>query len=91
MSTTAIEPIPAQPKGTRATAQVVLPPPAGHKLRWSLFVVFAAVILLTVILGLVQKWLWMRELSYLGCSGLCSLSSGQCLPWPQLVRFSFYG
>ena len=66
MSTTAIEPIPAQPKGSRATAQAVLPPPAGHKLRWSLFVVFAGVILLTVILGLVQKWLWMRELSYSG-------------------------
>jgi len=66
MSTTAIEPIPAQPKETRGTEQVVLPPSAGHRLRWGLFVVFAAAILVTVILGLVQKWLWMRELNYSG-------------------------
>jgi len=29
-----------------------------------MFAAFAAVILVTVILGLIQKWLWMRELNY---------------------------
>jgi uncharacterized membrane protein (UPF0182 family) len=66
MSTTAIDSTPAQPKETRGTEQVLLSPSAGHRLRWGLFVVFAVAILITVILGLVQKWLWMRELNYTG-------------------------
>ena len=66
MSATAVEPIPAQPKKTRSGTNAVRPPSSGHRLRWSLFAVFAAVILVTVILGLVQKWLWMRELNYSG-------------------------
>jgi uncharacterized membrane protein (UPF0182 family) len=62
MCATAVEPITPQSTDTRA----VLPPSIGHRLRWIVFAGFAAVILVTVILRLVQKWLWMRQLGYSG-------------------------
>ena len=66
MCATAVEPITPQSEQPRHTTRAVLPPWIGHRLRWIVFAAFASVILLTVILGLVQKWLWMRELNYSG-------------------------
>ena len=66
MCATAVEPITPQSKQPRSSTRAVLPPSIGHRLRWIVFAAFAAVILVTVILGLVQKWLWMRELNYSG-------------------------
>ncbi len=61
-----VEPITPRSKPPRSSTLSVPSPPAGHRLRWMVFAAFAAVILTTVILGLVQKWLWMRELNYSG-------------------------
>jgi uncharacterized membrane protein (UPF0182 family) len=41
-------------------------PKKSHILRWSLFSAAACVIVLGVLLGLIQKLLWMRELDYVG-------------------------
>ena len=66
MCATAVEPITPKSSKPRDSTRAVLLTSAGHRLRWILFVAFAGVILLTVILGLVQKWLWMRQLGYSG-------------------------
>ena len=66
MCATAVEPITPQSKQPRSSTRAALPPSIGHRLRWIVFAAFATVILVTVILGLVQKWLWMRELNYSG-------------------------
>src|ERR1700691_1122100 len=66
MCATTVEPITPQSKQPRSTTRAVLPPSIGHRLRWIVFAAFATVILVTVILSLVQKWLWMRELNYSG-------------------------
>jgi uncharacterized protein len=66
MCATAVEPITPQSTNPGRSTRKVLPPSAGHRLRWIIFAAFAAVILVTVILGLVQKWLWMRQLGYSG-------------------------
>jgi uncharacterized membrane protein (UPF0182 family) len=42
------------------------PPKKRHLLRWGLFSAAAFVIVLAVLLGLIQKLLWMRELDYVG-------------------------
>ena len=66
MCATAVEPIAPQSKQPRRSTRAALPPSIGHRVRWIVFAAFAAVILVSVILGLVQKWLWMRELNYSG-------------------------
>lgn len=66
MCATAVEPIAPQSKQPRSSTRAALPPSIGHRVRWIVFAAFAAVILVSVILGLVQKWLWMRELNYSG-------------------------
>jgi Uncharacterised protein family (UPF0182) len=66
MCATAVEPITPESKRPRSSTRGIPPPSMGHRLRWIVFAAFAAVILVTVILGLVQKWLWMRELDYSG-------------------------
>lgn len=49
---------------------LIIPPAPPHSRRhlfgriW--FVVIAVIVILTVIAGLIQKWLWMRQLHYLG-------------------------
>ena len=88
MCATAVEPIAPRSKQPRGTEREVLPPSVGHRLRWIIFAAFAAVILLTVILGLVQKWLWMRELNYSGIFWtllsvkwvMCWCGRGLCIP-----------
>jgi hypothetical protein len=42
------------------------PPKKRHLLRWGLLSAAAFVIVLAVLLGLIQKLLWMRELDYVG-------------------------
>jgi uncharacterized membrane protein (UPF0182 family) len=66
MCATAVEPITPRSNKPRRSTGTVPPLSIGHRLRWIIFAAFAAVILVTVILGLVQKWLWMRELQYSG-------------------------
>jgi hypothetical protein len=63
------------------------PPHKRHLLKWSLFSAAAFVIVLAVLLGLIQKLLWMRELDYVGFSGHCCRSSGKCLSWPWYSHF----
>jgi uncharacterized membrane protein (UPF0182 family) len=43
-----------------------LPPSIGFLVRWGLFALIGIGIVLSVVLGLVQKWLWMRQLDYVG-------------------------
>jgi len=43
-----------------------LPPSIGFLLKWGIFALVGIVIVLSVVLGLVQKWLWMRQLDYAG-------------------------
>jgi uncharacterized membrane protein (UPF0182 family) len=66
MCATAVEPITPKSSKPRDSNGAVLFTSAAHRLRWILFAAFAGVILLTVILGLVQNWLWMRQLGYSG-------------------------
>ncbi len=66
MNVTAVEKINTEstnPVGSRTRS---LPPRTSHHLRRILFAVIAFIILLTVLLDLVQKWLWMRQLDYVG-------------------------
>jgi uncharacterized membrane protein (UPF0182 family) len=44
----------------------VFPPSAGFLLRWGFFALIVIAIVLSLVLGLVQKWLWMRQLDYVG-------------------------
>jgi uncharacterized membrane protein (UPF0182 family) len=44
----------------------VFPPSVGLLLRWGFFAVIVIAIVLSLVLGLVQKWLWMRQLDYVG-------------------------
>ena len=66
MCATAVEPITPKSGQPRGSTRAVLLTSAAHRLRWILFAAFAVVIIVTVILGLVQKWLWMRQLDYSG-------------------------
>jgi uncharacterized membrane protein (UPF0182 family) len=66
MNATAVEKITPQPKETRETRGPLLPPAIGHLLRWGLLAFLAICAFLTILLGLVQKWLWMRQLDYVG-------------------------
>ena len=42
------------------------PPSAGFLLRWGFFALIVIAIVLSLVLSLVQKWLWMRQLDYVG-------------------------
>ncbi len=44
----------------------LLPPAISILLRWGFFALVAIGVVLSVVLGLVQKWLWMRQLDYAG-------------------------
>src|ERR1039458_45056 len=66
MNATAVERI-TQPK-TEPSNDVrrVLPPSIGLLVKWGFFALVGIGIVLSVVLGLVQKWLWMRQLDYPG-------------------------
>ena len=44
----------------------ILPPAISFLIRWGIFALVAIGVVLSVVLGLVQKWLWMRQLDYAG-------------------------
>jgi hypothetical protein len=64
MNATAVERI--TPPKTEPSHHVrqVLPPFIGVLVKWGLFALVGIGIVLSVVLGLVQKWLWMRQLDY---------------------------
>ncbi len=61
-----IEVIPPQPKEPCDPRRRRLPPTIGLLLRWGFFALLAIGVVLSLILGLVQKWLWMRQLDFAG-------------------------
>jgi uncharacterized membrane protein (UPF0182 family) len=48
------------------SARQLLPPLIGSLLMWGLIALVGIGVVLSVVLGLVQKWLWMRQLDYAG-------------------------
>ncbi len=68
MSATAAEKVTPKAHEPRDATRGNLSSTKSHfsKWRWGLFVAIACVIALTVLFGLVQKFLWMRELDYAG-------------------------
>ena len=66
MSSSAVEKITPHPNEPLQTAWRLLPPAISFLLRWGIFALIAIVIVLSLVLGLVQKWLWMRQLDYVG-------------------------
>ena len=66
MSATAVEKITPQANETHDANRQKRPLKKRHLLKWSLFALIGCVIILTVLFGLVQKLLWMRELDYAG-------------------------
>jgi uncharacterized membrane protein (UPF0182 family) len=66
MHATAVEKITPQAKGPLETPHRILPPAINFLLRWGLLALIAIVVVLSNVLGLVQKWLWMRQLDYVG-------------------------
>jgi uncharacterized membrane protein (UPF0182 family) len=66
MHATAVEKITPQAKGPLETPRRILPPALSFLLRWGLLALIAIVVVLSTVLGLVQKWLWMRQLDYVG-------------------------
>jgi hypothetical protein len=66
MNPSAVEKITPQSKEPLETPRRILPPAITFLLRWGIFALIATVIVLSLILGLVQKWLWMRQLDYVG-------------------------
>ena len=66
MNATAVETITTLPYEPRDNSSGDAPPTRSHLLGWVLFGVIACAVVLAVFLGLIQKWLWMRELDYVG-------------------------
>ena len=66
MHATAVEKIAPQAKGSIETPRRILPPAISFLLRWGFLALIAIVVVLSTVLGLVQKWLWMRQLDYAG-------------------------
>jgi uncharacterized membrane protein (UPF0182 family) len=64
MNATAVEPITSQPKDTIDPELNSRAIKISSRLRWLLFGAVAGLVLAEVILGLIQKWLWMRQLDY---------------------------
>jgi uncharacterized membrane protein (UPF0182 family) len=66
MNPSAVEKITPDPNDPLKTAWRPLPPAIGILLRWGISALIAIAIALSLVLGLVQKWLWMRQLHYVG-------------------------
>jgi uncharacterized membrane protein (UPF0182 family) len=64
MNPSTVEKITPHPNEPREVAWRPLPPAIAFLLRWGFFALIAIVIVLSLVLGLVQKWLWMRQLDY---------------------------
>ena len=44
----------------------IFPPAISFLLRWGFLALVVIVVVLSTVLGLVQKWLWMRQLDFAG-------------------------
>ena len=66
MHATAVERITPPSKGPLETTRRILPPAISFLLRWGLLALIAIGVVLSLILGLAQEWLWMRQLDYAG-------------------------
>jgi uncharacterized membrane protein (UPF0182 family) len=66
MHATAVERIPPESKEPLETRRRILPPAISFLLRWGFFALIAIGVVLSLVLSLVQKWLWMRQLDYVG-------------------------
>jgi hypothetical protein len=77
MNATAVEKITPLKTEPSNRERRVLPPSLGFLVKWGLFALVGIGVVLSVVLGLVQKWLWMRQLDYQAYSGRFSLSSGE--------------
>ena len=66
MNATADEKITTQPNEPRDATRGNLPSKTSPLLKRVLVAVIAFVVVLTVLASLIQKWLWMRELDYVG-------------------------
>jgi uncharacterized membrane protein (UPF0182 family) len=66
MHATAVEKIAPQAKDPLEASRRILPPGINLLLRWGLLALIAIVVVLSTVLGLVQKWLWMRQVDYAG-------------------------
>jgi hypothetical protein len=77
MNATAVEKITPLKNEPPNRERRVLPPSIGFLVKWGLFALVGIGVVLSVVLGLVQKWLWMRQLDYAAYSGHFSRSSGE--------------
>src|ERR1019366_6396300 len=66
MHATAVERITPPSKGPLETTHRILPPAISFLLRWGLLALIAIGVVLSLVLGLAQEWLWMRQLDYAG-------------------------
>jgi uncharacterized membrane protein (UPF0182 family) len=66
MNTTDVKRITPQRTEQSDSARQPLAPSIGPQLMWGFFAVIGIGIVVSVVLGLVQKWLWMRQLDYAG-------------------------
>ena len=67
MHATAVQkPTPQPNHQSRNVSGRILSPAVSFLLTWGFFALVVIGIVLSVVLGLVQKWLWMRQLDYLG-------------------------
>ena len=66
MHATAVERITPPSKGPLETTRRILPPAISFLLRWGLLALIAIGVVLSLVLGLAQEWLWMRQLDYAG-------------------------
>jgi uncharacterized membrane protein (UPF0182 family) len=66
MSATAVERITPPKTEPNRGAGRILSPSIGSLVRWGLFALVGIGVVLSVVLGLLQKWLWMSQLDYAG-------------------------
>jgi uncharacterized protein len=66
MNATAVEKLAPPSDEARDTASSRLPPRMRRVIWSGLLAAIACVVLLTLVAGIIQKWLWMRQLNYTG-------------------------
>jgi len=66
MHATAVEKITPQSNKPLETARRIVPPAISFLLRWGLLAMITLGFVLSIVLSLTQKWLWMRQLDYVG-------------------------
>ena len=66
MNATAVERVTPLENEPTSVVHRILPPSIRALVKWGLIAVVGICVALSVVLGLVQKWLWMRQLDYAG-------------------------